>query len=126
MKAKKKTTEKRDTKEIMSEIINEALLAERKKKQTKEKEVISQESQNKAISENELPWWKKELSIDKFSIITYKNKLYGHYEDWGEKVYIGPYENEEELKSIFKDYVNRKIDTKKVHSIVLNIKNNNK
>ncbi|MBR6517061.1 MAG: hypothetical protein IKT40_09530 [Bacilli bacterium] len=119
--------EKISSKELMDSVINLELLEKRKERANKSKknvEIDIIEDNDK----NEEKWFHKPMIREKFSVIEKDDKLYIHYSDWSDRVYIGPYSSTDEVDSIIemyiketkkKDLFKRKFKVDQIHSIII-------
>ena len=93
----------------------------------KNKEELSKK--NNKVTPKKLPkivqWWEKELKIDEFVTKENNGKWFGHYSVWKKNIWIGPYESEQEVNKVIKDYVRESKKPigsrilKNIHSIIL-------
>lgn len=117
-KPKKKKVEKLSTKQIMSLIVDENLLAEKREQSKKEKpkETVEQETKQKE------KWWEN-LSKSDFIKKEHDGRFYARHKSWKNNIWIGAYSSEKEVDSVINSYI-REIkkppmyrNIKNVHSI---------
>lgn len=119
----RKRKKKLSLEEIMERIIDKESLRERKPISTNKELEIEPSEKDKV--EIERKWFEKPMVKDKFIIKEIENKFYAQYEGWKENIWIGAYNNEQELIDVIKMYIKetkkKPIDRnmKNIHSVLL-------
>ena len=74
-----------------------------------------------------LKWFQKQITADQFVTRKGKNgKFYGHHTDWKSKIWMGPYDTEEELNKVIASYASttkkpfgQRKEIKNLHSVII-------
>jgi hypothetical protein len=94
----------------------------------KKRVIHDDEVKNVEIKEVKIPWYKRPLEASEFVTRKGKDKkYYVQHNEWSKRVWIGPYNNENEAKSIIESYVFESLRTasldkktnNKIHSIII-------
>ena len=115
--------------EIMDKIIDKTLLKTRNKTNIKKTdEGLIKITKEDNDDEKNLPWWRKEINEEDFTIYKYKNKFYAQHKDWDKEIYIGAYDSLDIVKDVIqKEYaedsrlplLQRSLDTSRIHSVII-------
>lgn len=123
VKIKKNKTTKTDPKKLRELVVDEDLLEQRRQNNQSQKKKIPLD-----LLQSYKPYTKwNNMQADKFIIREYESKFYGHYEEWGDRIWIGPYDNEEELNKVIMSYVKEtkkdplKRNINNIHSILIDL-----
>lgn len=124
-----KVKEKHYSKISLDNVTDKALLeANKLKRQEQEKKKNDKQQFKKEIKEEKpLKWYDKNINISDFIVKEYNNEWYGQVKYWKNNIWIGPYQSNDEINKIIKEYVNelkkpvlnRKF--KNIHSILLKL-----
>jgi hypothetical protein len=90
-------------------------------------DIIHQAKKRTNIKQKELKWFEKCMDEGVFELKTGKdNNFYLHYNEWKEKVWIGPYKTEDEANKVVASYIKetkkpfgKRKEIKNIHSIII-------
>lgn len=57
------------------------------------------------IGAEELPWWRKPMTLDDFVIMTDGNEFLARHKAWKGTIFIGPYEAKDDLSVVLVRYM---------------------
>lgn len=122
---RKKKEKPKTVKEIMAEIID---YGELEKKKPKDKSMLPRKMITVVKEEKPLKWFEKPMSADMFTIKKHMDRYYARHNEWGERVWIGPYEKRSDVTAIIKEYVNNSVlkplerkEISNLHSVLIDI-----
>lgn len=80
------------------------------------------QTQTVEIKEVKIPWYRRPIEREAFSIKEDKNgKFYAQHNEWSKRVWIGPYHSQDEVNKIIDSYVEESLkgslDKKPIDSI---------
>jgi len=80
------------------------------------------------VTDKPVPWYKRPLTSDEFSIKLAKNKrYYARHNEWKYNIWVGPYNNVDDVNTIVKSYVteslkgslSKKLYNEGIHSVII-------